>query len=50
MKDGVDVYQYSNINDEKQEQLKNLYLKGNILKIKNYQIFVFLKINISFTI
>ena len=28
MKDGVDVYQYSNINDEKQEQLKNLYLKG----------------------
>ena len=28
MKDGVDVFQYSNINDEKQEQLKNLYLKG----------------------
>ena len=32
MKDGVDVYQISNINDEKQEQFKNLYLKRkNIL-------------------
>ena len=32
MKDGVDVYQSSNINDEKQDQLNNLYLKRkNIL-------------------
>jgi len=29
MRDGVDVYQNSNINDEKQEQFKNLYLKRN---------------------
>ena len=27
MRDGVDIYQNSNINDEKQEQFKNLYLK-----------------------
>jgi hypothetical protein len=35
MKDGVDVYQNSNINDEKQEQFKNLYLKRNNI-LNNY--------------
>ena len=35
MKDGVDIYQNSNINDEKQEQFKNLYLKRNNI-LNNY--------------
>ena len=35
MKDGVYVYQNSNINDEKQEQFKNLYLKRNNI-LNNY--------------
>ena len=35
MKDGVDVYQNSNINDKNQMQFKNLYLKRNNI-LNNY--------------